>query len=83
LFEKILVPLDGSEHSRRALETAIQIAQRFDGKLTLIHVYSIGGLAASPEPAHDFIQAIRRVGSRILEQEEKKLKTRVSKWKHC
>lgn len=76
MFKKILVPLDGSEHSRKALETAIQIAQRFDGKITLIHVYSIGGLAASPEPVHDFIQAIRRVGARILEEEEKKLKTK-------
>ena len=28
LFEKILVPLDGSEHSTRALEEAVQIAKR-------------------------------------------------------
>jgi nucleotide-binding universal stress UspA family protein len=28
LFEKILVPLDGSEHSLHALEKAIQIAKR-------------------------------------------------------
>lgn len=73
MFKKILVPLDGSEHSRRALEAAIQIAQRFDGKLTLIHVYSIGGLASSPEPVYGFIQAIRKVGSKILEEEKKKV----------
>ena len=41
LFEKILVPLDGSDHSLRALEIAIQIAKKFDGKITLIHVYSV------------------------------------------
>lgn len=40
MFQKILVPLDGSEHSLRALNVAIQIAKKFDGKITLIHVYS-------------------------------------------
>lgn len=39
-FEKILVPLDGSDHSKRALETAIGVAERFKGEITLIHIYS-------------------------------------------
>jgi nucleotide-binding universal stress UspA family protein len=66
LFEKILVPFDGSEHSIKALETAAQIAHKFNGKITLIHVYSIGGLAASPTPVRGFIEAIRKVGASIL-----------------
>jgi nucleotide-binding universal stress UspA family protein len=41
LFEKILVPLDGSEHSSKALDVAIQIAKKFGGKITLMHVYSV------------------------------------------
>ncbi|MEM1551251.1 MAG: universal stress protein, partial [Candidatus Bathyarchaeia archaeon] len=41
MFNKILVPLDGSEHSLRALGIAIKIAKKFDGKITLIHVYSV------------------------------------------
>jgi len=41
MFEKILVPLDGSEHSLRALEVAIHIAKKFNGKITLIHAYSV------------------------------------------
>ena len=41
MFERILVPLDGSEHSLRALEMAKQIAKEFGGKITLIHVYSV------------------------------------------
>ena len=41
MFEKILVPIDGSEHSSKALDVAIQMAKSFHGKLTLIHVYSI------------------------------------------
>jgi nucleotide-binding universal stress UspA family protein len=45
LFGKILVPLDGSDHSLRALEIAIQMAKKFDGKITLIHIYSVGDKA--------------------------------------
>jgi nucleotide-binding universal stress UspA family protein len=41
LFENILVPVDGSDHSLRALEAAIQVGKRFKGKLTLIHVYQV------------------------------------------
>ncbi|MGQ9552371.1 MAG: universal stress protein, partial [Candidatus Bathycorpusculaceae bacterium] len=52
-----MVPLDGSEHSIKALKMAVQIAQRFNGKITLIHVYSIGGLAVSPTPVREFIEA--------------------------
>jgi len=41
IFQKILVPLDGSEHSRRALESAIQIAKSFNSKLMLLTVHHI------------------------------------------
>ena len=41
MFEKILVPLDGSEYSIKALEVAVQIALKINGKITLIHVYSL------------------------------------------
>jgi nucleotide-binding universal stress UspA family protein len=73
-FEKILVPLDGSEHSIKALKIAVQIAQKFNGKITLIHVYSIGGLAVSPTPVREFIEAIRKVGAGILADGEKRVK---------
>jgi len=38
IFQKILVPLDGSEHSGRALETAVQVAKNFNSKLVLLTV---------------------------------------------
>jgi nucleotide-binding universal stress UspA family protein len=74
LFEKILVPLDGSEYSITALKMAVQMAHKFNGKITLIHVYSIGGLAISPTPVHEFIEAIRKVGTGILADGEKRVK---------
>jgi nucleotide-binding universal stress UspA family protein len=41
LFQRILVPLDGSEHSFKALEEAAQLAKLFSGEITLVHVYSM------------------------------------------
>jgi nucleotide-binding universal stress UspA family protein len=41
IFRKILVPLDGSEHSGRALEAAIQIAKNFNSKLVLLTVHHV------------------------------------------
>ncbi len=39
MFEKILVPLDGSDGAGRALDTAIALAQRFDAELSLLCVF--------------------------------------------
>jgi nucleotide-binding universal stress UspA family protein len=90
LFEKILVPLDGSEHSLRALEIAIKTAKKFDGKITLIHVYSVGARPiVMPEPTTltppsvpimapaDFskmVEAARKAGNIILGDGEDKAK---------
>jgi len=70
------------QHSLRALEIAIQIAKRFDGKITLIHVYSVGVRPiVMPEPTTltppsvpimapaDFskvVEAARKAGTTIL-----------------
>jgi len=89
LFEKILVPLDGSEHSLKALDVAIQIAKKFEGKITLVHIYSVVAISSMmPEPSMatagvpvmatpDFsrlVEAARKVGSRILEDGEQRVK---------
>jgi nucleotide-binding universal stress UspA family protein len=41
VFEKILVPLDGSPSATAALRLALEIAQRFQSQITLIHVGSL------------------------------------------
>lgn len=82
MFQKILVPLDGSEHSFRALNIAIQLAKKFDGKITLIHVYSaavrpvmVPETATAPPPIIPVMtpievsrvtEAARKAGSEIL-----------------
>lgn len=41
MFTKILVPIDGSKCSFKALEVALEIAKRFESKVTLLHVSSL------------------------------------------
>jgi nucleotide-binding universal stress UspA family protein len=89
LFSKILVPLDGSEHSLKALEEAAQIAKKFSGNITLIHVYSVQPIMM-PEPStvgslsipiitgaevSTMIEAAKKLGNRILEDGEQRIKT--------
>jgi universal stress protein A len=38
-FERILVPVDFSEHSKEALRTAVGMARLNEGSITLVHVY--------------------------------------------
>ncbi len=90
MFDRILVPLDGSEHSMKALECAVQIAKKFSGKITLLNVYS-GSVQPIllPEPttlgspgvplltAADVTkvaEAAKRAGKRILDDGEDKVK---------
>jgi len=72
LFEKILVPLDGSECSMRALENAIQTAKKFNGKITLIHVYSVSACKHASIYFDKCIQSIRKGGTDILANGEKR-----------
>jgi nucleotide-binding universal stress UspA family protein len=91
LFENVLVPLDGSEHSLRALETTIQIARKFDAKITLIHVYSVtatpvimpepttlipsGVLVMTPSEVTKIVETAREVGRGILTDGRQKVES--------
>ena len=76
IFQKILVPLDGSEHSERALEAAVQLAKKFNSKLALLTVYSATEMTPSPEfPGIPVIGATRELGEKILAEAEQKVKS--------
>jgi nucleotide-binding universal stress UspA family protein len=38
LFSKVLVPVDGSDNSHRALDAALLLSEKLGAKLTAIHV---------------------------------------------
>ncbi|MBI5286496.1 MAG: universal stress protein [Deltaproteobacteria bacterium] len=44
MFKNILVPLDGSKHSRTALDYSIQLAKRFNANLIGLHVVDVVAL---------------------------------------
>jgi len=50
MINRILVPIDGSEYSRKALEFATDIAQRFNASVVLVHVVSTAALLPAPVP---------------------------------
>ena len=43
MFERILVPVDGSDHAQRAVEVASDLAKRYESELILIHVLAHSG----------------------------------------
>jgi nucleotide-binding universal stress UspA family protein len=47
-FQNILVPVDFSDHSAAALETAMDIAKAFGAKIRLLHCYQIQPGGVSP-----------------------------------
>jgi nucleotide-binding universal stress UspA family protein len=52
VYQKILVPLDGSEHSKRALHEAINLAKMTNGTITLLNVQPHHPSLTSPVSHH-------------------------------
>jgi len=87
LFEKILVPVDGSEQSLKALDVAVEVAVKFGGQLTLIHVYSVGGIMGylpepsatvgvpvmSPSDVSRLVEGVREAGKKVLDEGKKRI----------
>jgi nucleotide-binding universal stress UspA family protein len=77
--KKILLATDGSAHSRKALEFAIEMSSRYDARLDVLHVVSTMEI---PMDILEYISAediedppasvyLEKIGSKILEQSER------------
>jgi nucleotide-binding universal stress UspA family protein len=75
-FEKILVPVDFSPHSDKAVEAAVELAKAFGGEVHLIHAYSMPVAMVGPYdyqiPAN-ILGDLRDSAARRVDQEAKKL----------
>jgi nucleotide-binding universal stress UspA family protein len=75
LYQKILVPVDGSEHSKRALKEAIKVAKMTGGAITLLNVTPSGSSMASShkQPNSEIMQnkdkSVLVEGQKIAETE--------------
>jgi len=69
-LQKILIGVDGSEHSKKALAEAIKIAEKFGAEITVVSVFY-----PAPTPsAHEFSHKILEDAKVVLEYEKVKYK---------
>jgi nucleotide-binding universal stress UspA family protein len=84
MFRRIMVPIDGSVPSRRALEEAILLARDQTARLCLLHVVDESVLTRSFDgttfmPAsyvEDFSKGLTAAGKRLLSRAEAKARAR-------
>lgn len=75
-IKSILVPIDGSVHSERALEQAIYIADLSQAELTVLYVIDLNTAVSAVErmSLDTYVpDDIDKEGKRVLEQAEKKV----------
>lgn len=67
-LKNILIPVDGSETSDRAIEQAIALAQVCEAKLNFLYVANINQLAINACLSDAILAAVTKAGSVILER---------------
>ena len=73
MIKNILVPVDGSEGSDKAVARAIDIAGICGAKLNFLYIANINQLAISAALTQAILGAIRKAGETILERAENML----------
>lgn len=72
MYQRILVPVDGSSTSKRGLEEAIRLAKLTQGRLRLFHVIDELSFALAMDSyagyAGDWLKVLRENGRHILEE---------------
>lgn len=72
MFQRILVPIDGSETSNRAIAAAIGLAKALGGRLRLVHVVDEGTYVAGSDLyasyTGELVAALKEAGGRTLSE---------------
>jgi nucleotide-binding universal stress UspA family protein len=74
MYERILVPVDGSEISNRGLQEAIRLSKVLGAHLRLVHIVDDSALALNPETgvaAAPLVEDFAEGGKEILEEARK------------
>jgi nucleotide-binding universal stress UspA family protein len=53
MFDTIVIATDGSESVRRAVDVALDLADRFDAAVHVLYVVDVGEVASSPDRLRD------------------------------
>lgn len=89
MYDKILVPVDGSEGSWRALEQAVAIGEKFDSNLivvTVIQPYNNASLLSVPLDSKTISNSnseLERVGDKVLTMAAERLINYKNKVDYC
>jgi nucleotide-binding universal stress UspA family protein len=78
-FRKILVPVDFSDHSARALDLAVEVAGAFQARVELLHCYQLSPAALSPYGMvlpESFDREVREAAARRLAEWRDKVAAR-------
>ena len=73
-MKRILVATDGSDHARKAIDFACDIASKNNATIYLVHVVPLGhltsqvGWPSAPGEVENFMDWMRREGEGIIEQ---------------
>jgi len=68
MFNRIIVAIDGSEHSNRAVSCARELTERFGASLWLVHAYPQTSDLRSYEQFGKLIARRKRAGQSILDE---------------
>lgn len=67
MYKRILVPVDGSETSNRALVAALQMARETSGRVRLLHAIDELAYLSAFEYSGQVLEAARKGGAKTLE----------------
>ncbi len=88
MYKNILLPIDGSENSKRAAAHAIDIADTYDSDITVLFVvepyypkYPVLPIATLPGPDDDYFEEVRNEGVQIIKDFKKDLEENQCKGK--
>jgi nucleotide-binding universal stress UspA family protein len=66
-YKRILVPVDGSHTSNKALVAALEMAREGGGRVRLMHVMDELALASGFEYSSELLRLVREQGQKILD----------------
>lgn len=66
-FKNILVPVDGSEHSARALNYALELAKCQEARVTLLHSFGRIPMLIAGEGRQQLLRELREESEKLME----------------